>query len=227
VPELLAASWLLGASTVLANRVLPSWAYSVVNGSTALLLLRLARSAGLERAALGLDPRHVRRAGAVGLAGAATVALGFGVALAVPSLRQAFDDRRIEAAAARDILRIALVRIPVGTVLLEEVAFRSVLPALLGGDDRWRRGPVLGASAMFGLWHVLPSMELHRNAAVRVMFGNAGGVVVPVVSVLAAGAAGVVLSWYRHTGRGLLAPVLLHGAANSGGAILSWWVRTH
>src|SRR5882724_4871543 len=97
VPELAAATGLLGSSTVLVNRVLPPWAYPVVNGSTALLLLRLARSAGLEPAALGLDRRYVRRAAVAGLAGMATVALALRVALAVPSLRQAFDDRRIEA----------------------------------------------------------------------------------------------------------------------------------
>jgi CAAX protease family protein len=48
----------------------------------------------------------------------------------------------------------ACVRIPLGTVVLEEVAFRSVLPALAA-----RRygisGGVLIASALFGLWHVL------------------------------------------------------------------------
>ena len=45
-----------------------------------------------------------------------------------------------------------LVRIPLGTVLLEEVAFRGVLPALLGAAPaiRWRWGPVIGASVAFG-----------------------------------------------------------------------------
>jgi hypothetical protein len=44
--------------------------------------------------------------------------------------------------------------------------------------------------------------------------------------VLAAAVAGVVLYWWRHTGRGVLAPALVHLATNSGGVLFAWWVLT-
>lgn len=45
------------------------------------------------------------------------------------------------------LLWLALIRIPLGTVVLEEVAFRGVLPALFGGGERWKWTAVLGAAA--------------------------------------------------------------------------------
>jgi CAAX protease family protein len=216
---------LLGAGNVLVNRVLPARAYPIVNGATAALLLRLARRAGAGPAALGLDRRHCRRSALVGLAGAGLVAGAYGIALAVPSLRTAFDDDRLGDVGLGGLLWVTLVRIPVGTVLLEEVAFRAVLPALLGGDDRWGWGSVLGSSALFGLWHVLPSMELGRNAAVDARFGDGGPWMVPGLAVGASAAAGVVLHGLRHAGRGLLAPALVHAATNSGGAVVAWRLR--
>ncbi len=51
------------------------------------------------------------------------------VALNSPSLRDMFDDRRVSGGVAT-LLYQALLRILLGTVLLEELAFRSVLPAL-------------------------------------------------------------------------------------------------
>jgi membrane protease YdiL (CAAX protease family) len=54
------------------------------------------------------------------------------------------------------------VVIPLGTVLFEEVAFRSVLWGLLDRDFG-----VLAATAasacLFGLWHVLPTLDLVRT----------------------------------------------------------------
>ena len=52
------------------------------------------------------------------------------VALAMPVFRQLYDDRRVDDDVVQ-VLYQALVRVPLGTVLLEEVAFRSVVPALV------------------------------------------------------------------------------------------------
>ena len=57
--------------------------------------------------------------------------------LAVPALRGAFLDTRYDVG-LRSALRIALVEIPLSTVLLEEIAFRGVVWGLLAAD----RGPV-------------------------------------------------------------------------------------
>jgi len=215
----------LAAATALANRVLPGWAYPVCGAVTAGVLIGLARLAGAGYADLGLSRRDWRRAARTGGLGCLVVAAGFAVALAVPGLRALFDDGRVGRPAPADLAWLALVRIPLGTVLVEEVAFRGALPALLGGGQQWRWRPVLGASALFGLWHLLPSLALRRNAAVD---AAAGPLPLPVVSLLAmvgAAAAGVALCRLRHTGRGVLAPALVHLALNSGGLVLSWLVQ--
>lgn len=217
-----AAVLVLAASTFLANRVLPGWAYPVTGVLTAAALVGLARFTGLSWAAIGLDRRYLRRSALVGLVGAALVGLVFGLAVAIPALRTVFQDGRIGSPGIGQLMWLALVRIPLGTVLLEEVAFRGVLPALLGGTRRWRWGPVLGAAGLFGLWHLLPSLALDHNAAVHATFGGLPTAVVSLLAMLAAAGAGVVLYWWRHTGRGVLSSALIHFATNSGGLVLAW-----
>ncbi|MFD9890898.1 CPBP family intramembrane glutamic endopeptidase [Amycolatopsis sp. NPDC059027] len=227
VVAVVTAVLLLAAATTLANRVLPGWAYPVCGAVTACLLVGLACFAGFRPATIGLGRRHLGRAALVGLIGAALIALGFGIALAVPALRPLFHDGRVGSPSAAQLVWLALVRIPLGTVLVEEVAFRGVLPALLGAGDRWRWLPVLGAAVLFGLWHLLPSLALVRNSAVHATVGGLPLAVVSALAMLAAAGAGVFLYWWRHTGRGLLAPVLVHLTTNSGGLVLASWVLAH
>ncbi|WP_116198702.1 CPBP family intramembrane glutamic endopeptidase [Amycolatopsis circi] len=215
---------LLAAATVLANRVLPGWAYPVCGTVTAIVLLLLARVAGTNWAEIGLSRQHARRALRFGLGGFAVVALGFGLAVAIPPLRVLFHDGRVGSHGFGQLMWLALVRIPFGTVLVEEVAFRGVLPALLGAGERWRWRPVLGASALFGLWHLLPSLALTQNEAVRQTVGGLPLVVVSLLAMVAAAGVGVFLCWWRYVGRGLLAPALVHLATNSGGLVLAWAV---
>ncbi|WAL68957.1 CPBP family glutamic-type intramembrane protease [Amycolatopsis cynarae] len=227
IPVVLTAVLLLAVSTVLTNRFLPGWAYPVTGAVTAVTLIVLARGAGLSPAAIGLDRDNFRRAALFGLAGFAVVLLGFGVAMAVPSLRTLFHDGRIGSPGFGQLLWLALIRIPLGTVLLEEVAFRGVLPALLGAGERWRWGPVLGAAGLFGLWHLLPSLALEQNAAVHATFGGLPLALVSLLAMLAAAGAGVFLYWWRHTGRGLAAPMMIHLATNSGGLVFAWLLLAH
>jgi membrane protease YdiL (CAAX protease family) len=119
----------------------------------------------------------------------------------------------------------ACVRIPLGTVVLEEVAFRSVLPALAA-----RRygisGGVLIASALFGLWHVLPALGIvDVNPVASETFSGSGGTALAVVgAVLATTLAGVVLCWLRDRSGSLLASVVVHTTASSLGHALAWLV---
>ncbi|MFD7655407.1 CPBP family intramembrane glutamic endopeptidase [Actinosynnema sp. NPDC059797] len=221
---LVAAVVVLVLATVLANRVLPGWAYPLNGLVATACLLALARWAGLGLAEVGLDRRHVRRAALVGVGGVVVVGAVFGIALLVPAWREVFHDGRVDASGPGALLWVVLVRIPLGTVLLEEVAFRGVLPALLGAGERWRWGPVALASALFGLWHILPSLALRQNAAVDALFGDAPVLVTVVAAVVASALAGVGLHWCRHVGRGVLAPVLVHLATNCGGVLVAWWV---
>lgn len=227
VPATVAVLVVLVTATVLVNLVLPGWAYPLCGLAVAAVLLGVARWSGLRASAIGLDARHLRRPVVFGLAGLAAIGLVFGVAVAVPALRGLFGSGPLETLGVGTLLWVTLIRIPLGTVLLEEIAFRGVLPALFGAGDRWRWPPVLVAAALFGLWHAFPSMTLLENATVSSAFGGVPVVVVSALTMLAAAVAGVALHWWRHTGRGLLAPMLVHLATNSGGVLVAWWLLTH
>jgi uncharacterized protein len=227
VPAIVAAVLLLAVATTLTNRVLPGWAYPVCGAVTAAFLIMLACWSGLGMSAIGLDRRSLPRATVVGLVGLGLVALAFATALAVPALRTVFYDGRVGAPGLRELLWLALVRIPLGTVIVEEIAFRGVLPALFGGGELWRWKAVLAAAVLFGLWHALPSLALGQNAMVQAHFGGLPLAAISVLAMLAAAGAGVVLHWCRHAGRGLLTPALVHLATNSGGLVLAWWLMVH
>ena len=124
------------------------------------------------------------------------------------------DERGAVSLAA--VLFVALVRIPLGTVVLEELAFRGVLPALVGGG--WWRATLV-SSGLFGLWHVLPSMG--ASPAVTAALGTSGAVVGTVLFTTAAGV--VFRAWQRWSGH-LVTPMLLHAVTNSLGVLIAWWV---
>jgi len=224
VPAVAAALVTLAASTTLANRVLPGWAYPLCGLVAALVLVLLGHAAGCTRRDLGLH--GFRRPALVGLAGAGLVAAVFGIALAVPALRTVYQDGRVGDPDLAQLLWLTCGRILFGTVLIEEVAFRGVLPALFGaGDDRWRWGPITAAAALFGLWHALPALAIGRNAAVHAVFGSTPVVVLQVLAMAAAGVAGLFMHWWRHVGRGVLASALVHFTTNAGGLTLVVLVR--
>ena len=121
-----------------------------------------------------------------------------------------------------------LVRIPLGTVILEEVAFRGVLPALMGASPaiRWRWKPVLGASLLFGLWHILPSLGINTgNKAVAEVLGGSQ-LITTLLAVASMVLAGVLLSALARLGKGIKTTMLLHWATNSLGFVAAWLI-TH
>ena len=114
-------------------------------------------------------------------------------------------DRRMAGVDARGTAWRALVRIPLGTVVLEEVAFRAVLPALLSPA---------GAAALFGLWHIAPTARtLDINGVRRHRIVAVAGAVVGTAAV------GLALWELRVAAGGLAAPMLVHMAANSGATV--------
>ena len=115
-----------------------------------------------------------------------------------------------------------LLRIPVGTVAWEEIAFRGVLQAAL---RRVLAEPVATAvgSAVFGLWHIRPTAEA---LAVNGLAAGRGARVAAVAGVVAGTAgAGAALSLLRERSGSLAAPVLLHLAANCAGPLASALAR--
>jgi membrane protease YdiL (CAAX protease family) len=99
-----------------------------------------------------------------------------------------------------------------------------VLPALMGGSPaiRWRWIPVLGASIVFGLWHILPSIGIdNANAAVGGALGH-NQVLTTTLAVVSMTIAGVAMCALAHLGKGIKTTMLLHWATNSLGFFAAW-----
>jgi membrane protease YdiL (CAAX protease family) len=201
----------------------PRRAHLLTQPVAGVLLLALGRLAGLSWADLGLAVGAAGVGLLVGVLGAILLAAGYAVALAVPPLRGAFLDTRYDVG-LRSALRIALVEIPLSTVLLEEIAFRGVIWGLLAAE----RGSVAAtvvSSALFGVWHVLPALDLARTSTA---IGGPGvswrrRVTVVGTTVLGTAAAGVLLAELRRWTGSLLAPTAIHWAANAIGVLASAW----
>jgi membrane protease YdiL (CAAX protease family) len=191
--------------------------------ATAVLLL-IARWDGLTPDDLGLGAEGLRQGlrWAPLLAGAVLVVLL--LLLVVPATREVFRDSRAAGLSAPELLWRVLVRVPFGTVLLEETAFRGVLWAMI----RRRRGTAWAtavSSLLFGLWHLLPSRGLgDSNAAVEAAFGGGreGRTVTVIAAIAATVAAGAVLCRLRQRSGSLLAPMAVHWAVNGLGYTLAW-----
>lgn len=217
---------LLAFSNVMANRVIPPWAYIPWNFSMALVVLFVAWRAGAGLVAVGLGIRHWHRPVGVGLLLAAGTALIFLLGMAIPATRDAFFDTRAARSSIWTMFYQVLIRIPLGTVVIEEVAFRGVLPALMGASPaiRWRWWPVLGASFLFGLWHILPSIGIATgNTAVKDVLGG-DQLVATVLAVASMTLAGVLLCALARLGKGIKTTMLVHWATNSLGFVAAWLV---
>jgi CAAX protease family protein len=215
----LAATWaaaLIGWNNLAGRQAWHQRWYPLANLGATGTALAAASASGLTADDLGLR-RERLGAGlrwAAGPAGA--LAAGWIVAAAVPASRPALADQRITSLSWPQVAYQVAVRIPAGTVLWEEVAFRGVLQAFL---RRVLPGPAALAvtAAVFGIWHVRPTVEALRiNQLTTSRRSMAGSVA---ASVAATAAAGLLLSWLRERSGSLAAPVLLHLSANCGAAL--------
>ncbi|MGR6964639.1 CPBP family intramembrane glutamic endopeptidase [Geodermatophilus sp. URMC 61] len=190
--------------------------YVVANVAATAVLLAAARAAGLSWAELGFDRRRLAAGARWGGACVAVVAAGYGTALAVPVLRPLLGDARAADLDGGELAGQTLVRIPLGTVLWEEVAFRGVLLAALGRLLS-RRGATGTSAALFGLWHVRPTLgALAANDLAGGPLARTGAVL---LACLGTAAAGVLFAELRLRSGSLLAPALLHLATNSLGLL--------
>lgn len=181
-------------------------------GATVVLVL-VARASGLTSAELGLARGSWPAGARWGGVALAAVTAGYGVMLAVPALRVVLADARPEELPTGQLLLRALVLIPLGTVLCEEVAFRGVL---LAAASRVlpARGALAVTSLVFGLWHV-SSARWPTSPGVSPVLPSAS----VAATVIVTGAGGLVLGWLRQRSGSLLAPVGLHLGTNSVGLV--------
>lgn len=215
-------------SNVMANAVIPDWLYVPWNLAVAAVLVTIAvRWDGQRYERMGLARGRIRDGLKLGIPISAVVVAFYMVGVAIPATRDIFMDDRSDIPAIEMLYKV-LIEIPFGTVLLEEVAFRGILPAML--RTRLRPAARTGlwadmiAAGLFGLWHILPSLSLGTsNDSIEVevdpVVVQVSGVVLSVVftAVVAMG-----LSWMRNRSDSVAAPATLHAANNSAASLAAW-----
>ena len=198
----------------------PSGVHLVTGPLAALLLLFVGRMASLTWPELGLGRQMLLQGAKVAGGAAVAVAVVYTVGVAIPLTRGAFRDTRYRLG-FRAALYLSLVAIPLGTVLFEEVAFRGVLWALLARDYGVATATTVSA-CLFGLWHVLPAVDLARtHTSVRgPAQARPGRVVLTVLAtVVFTTLAGIVFAELRRDSGSLVAPIGLHWATNGLGVL--------
>jgi membrane protease YdiL (CAAX protease family) len=188
-------------------------------------MLAVARAGGADLRGYGIARDAIGRGWKLGIAvglplGAISAAGAF-----LPQTRRFFQGDVIVDAGAGEALYHALLRIPHGTAVSEELMFRTALEATLA-RHRSRRAAALIGAALFGLWHILPAIDrLHSNPGFAdVHRGNVlrrAGVVASTVATTAIGGLG--FSYLRERSGSILAPILVHAAVNAG-AFSGGWV---
>jgi uncharacterized protein len=126
-------------------------------------------------------------------------------------------DRRLDDVDVGELLQRIFYRVPLGTALLEELAFRGVLFGLL--LDKGVANAALISSAAFGLWHVVPTFE---TARVNRAFGGSIRFWAVAAGVVVAFGAGLLFVWLRVLTGGLAAPFATHAAVNSSATLAAF-----
>jgi len=182
--------------------------------SAGIAVIAIAKRVGLSKIDMGLSKASVRLGLLYGGIAVLVVGVTFGlIYLVQPSV---FVDSRYNKTTI-EVLATALVFIPFHTVLLEELIFRgAILGYLL--RVRSRRLAIVWTSAIFGLWHILPSLGIAQSSRA---FSNAIGAsdhsqLISIASVVVATFFGsLVFSWLRLRSKSLIAPILAHWAINA------------
>jgi CAAX protease family protein len=186
-------------------------------------LVLIAWSTGATRADLGLEAADMPAGVRYGAGAAGIILLVLIVAAVIPAANGFLHDSRAQISGGRLLYELA-VPILLLTAIPEELAFRGVL---LGSAVRlwgpWRASLI--TSALFGLWHIAPT--LHTMSDNREFAGAAahtGGQVLLVLgSVAVTFVAGLVFCWLRLRSRSLIAPVMAHVATNGLALTVAWF----
>lgn len=213
---------------VINNRLAPNSHYFLWSIAGSVLFLAIGILDGNSWIDMGLGlayllPGLIWAAASIGL-----VTVAYLIASAFRKTREAFHDERIVEMSGGRLAFQALIEVPFGTVLFEEIAFRAVLFSMLA--RRFGVVPAIIISALlFGIWHVLPSIGTHEaNPALGSVVGTGtrGHVLAVLASVATTTLAGVVFAMMRIVSGSVLAPMGLHWATNGLGYGFSWVLIT-
>lgn len=216
-----AAALGVGLALVVYNTLLNRWPpfhrrlYVPLNLTLSALLVGFAAIVlGLDAESMGLGPGQ----GPWLLAG-----LGLGLIAAAPMFLAlttkrgagAVADERMAGLSSRGVAYRATLRVPVGTALTEELAFRGVLFGLLAAQGELQAA--LWSSLFFGLWHLAPGVNLVDSNSSPKPASYRWPKVAGIVAL--SSLAGLALAGLRIWSGGLAAPFALHATLNSLGTV--------
>jgi len=212
----------LAVINVVEHTLHPPWWVRALGGAG---LVAWARLEGLSWAELGLGRDRLGSGcrwalGAIGL-----VAGIYVIGVLLPLTRPGFQDVRYDLPLP-EVLHKAFVAIPLGTVVLEELAFRSVLWGVLARLLRpWQ--VLVTTSVLFGFWHVFPALNAgaaaNRGVADAVGGGGSAALVVGTVAVTTVG--GLVFGELRRRSGSVVASAGAHWATNALGVLFGLLAR--
>lgn len=215
---------LVATFSVVTGLLRPDWAYVPVNLLATGAILLLAYSIGLTNNEMGLERSEVGSGFRWGAVAGVVIAVAIVAVASIPASRDYFADDRFLGTSASLASYHLLIRIPIGTVVFEEILFRSVLLGMF-----LRRmstaAAILWSSALFGLWHIIPTLSgLETNelgdqvdSAVATTGTVAGAVVVTFI-------AGIGFCWLRLRSRNIVAPMLAHLAINASAYLVGYLI---
>ena len=206
---------LTGYANVVANRFLDSFWYIPFNLAILGVAIAIARHAGVTWVDMGMWRERFGRGLKVGGVIMAIIGIGIVIGVAMPFTREFFEDDRVIDASTGLVLFNALIRIPIATAFYEEMLFRGVLFGMFA--RKW--APLwagLASSMLFGLWHILPTIDtLDTNPAGDLFSGVVGVVIAASGAVLGTAIVGLGFLWLRLRANSTIAPILAHIATNS------------
>jgi membrane protease YdiL (CAAX protease family) len=206
---------------VAANKALPNlYMFWALGGSVVVLALGIMD--GCTWRDLGLSPGTWASGLIWGLGAIALVYAVYEIGSHLPRIRQAFNDTSITGLPRWKVYFKALVELPFGTVLFEEIAFRGVLWAMLARRIDWIPATIVTA-VLFGFWHILGSLDLHeRNPGLAV--GNrprVSQILAVSGAVLNTAIGGLIFTGLRVVSGSLFAPMGFHWATNGWGYLFA------
>lgn len=206
---------LTGYANVVANRFLDSLWYIPFNLAIVGVAIAIARHAGVTWVDLGMWRERFGKGLKIGGIVMAIIGVGVVIGVALPVTREFFYDDRVLDSSTAVVLFNALIRIPIATAFYEEMLFRGVLFGMFA--RKW--APLwagLASSMLFGLWHILPTINtLDTNPAGDLFSGAVGVFVAALGAVAATAVVGLGFLWLRLRANSTIAPILAHIATNS------------